>query len=397
MDSKTLNLRKKELLDAQERMLNAASDAKVNLTQAEEETFSNQTKEIESINVNLSRIEAIAKGRHEVGIPSQQVLIPDAKETRKYSNCTPQYADAFWKAMSTSFKNTNSLAETSTGSAADGSYLVPTQTDPSIPNLAIIEASARKLSRVIETEMDIKLPYQASKATAAQKSESYTVAGTPFQQVVPTFNTTTLTAYMQGNSIYVSWELLQDVKALASFVTAELNRVVFVAEENAFIAGNGSGAPLGYVNGATSEATAALSINTILDLISALNKAYYANAKFLFNRTEFHRLYKTQIAASQYQTFVTYDANGQARLLGFPVEFSSVLGTYVASPSTQGQILFGDFAAGWVIGDRGDSNIRVKVLDQVAAVNGQTVLIGYRRSDQRCILQEAVQLLTTSS
>ena len=111
MDSKMLNLRKKELLDAQERMLNAASDAKVNLTQAEEETFTNQTKEIESINVNLSRIEAIAKGRHEVGIPSQQVLIPDAKETRKYSNCTPQYADAFWKAMSTSFKNTNSLAE----------------------------------------------------------------------------------------------------------------------------------------------------------------------------------------------------------------------------------------------------------------------------------------------
>jgi HK97 family phage major capsid protein len=392
-----LNARKKELLDAQEKMLNAASEAKVALTPAQEEQFASHTKEIEAINVSLARFEAIAKGKREIGVPKQEVLISGVNaKVKTYSNCTPEYADAFWKSMSTSFRNTNSLAEVSTGAAADGSYLVPSQTDPSIPNLAIIEASARKLSRVITTEMDLKLPYQAAKSTAAAKAESYTVSGTAFSQSVPTFNTTTLTAYMGGNSIYVSWELLQDVKALSAFITAELNRAVFTYEENAFINGNGTTAPLGYVNGATAQATASLTSNTILDLIAALNKQYYAGASFLFNRSEFHRLYKAQIAASMFQTWVTYDANGQARLLGFPVAFSSQLATYTASPAVDGYVLFGDFASGWVIGDRGDSNIRVKVLDQVAAVNGQTILLGYRRTDQRCILAESVQLLTTS-
>jgi HK97 family phage major capsid protein len=414
MDSKILNARKKEILAQQETMLAKATEAKAPLTDTEEATYSNLTKELDSINVNIARFDAIAKGRCEVGVPQQEVLVPANKGTSKFyalgasrikTEVTSEYAEAFWNQFSDKNGHGHNLrtgkfdmaALGEGGTAADGSYLVPSQTDPSIPNLAIIEASARKLSRVITTEMDLKLPYQSAKATAAQKSESNNSGTNAFATNVPQFNTTTLTAYMGGDSIYVSWELMQDVKALAQFVTAELNRAVFVYEENAFINGNGSGAPLGYLNGATTFATEALNIGNILDLVAALNKQYYAGASFLFNRAEFHRLYKTQIAASQYQTWVTYDANGQARLLGFPVEFSSVMPTYVASPATNGAVLFGDFSAGWVIGDRGDSNIRVKVLDQPAAVNGQTIVLGYRRTDQRCILQEAVQLLTTSS
>jgi HK97 family phage major capsid protein len=401
MDTKILNSRKKELLDQQEKMLNAASEAKRDLTTVEEESYAVMAKEIESLNTNISRFDAIAKSKSEIVIPSSDIVVPNFKQKSKYSNCSAEYADNFWNAFSkgqlkNGFQNA-ALGEG--GTAADGSFLVPSQTDPSIPNLAIIEASARKLSRVIETEMDIKLPYQSAKSTAAQKSESNNSGTNAFTTSVPQFNTTTLTAYMLGNQIAISWELMQDVKALSQFVTAELGRAIYTAEETAFISGTGSGQPLGYAasGGATAFATEALSINNILDLISSINHAYYANASFLFNRTEFHRLYKAQIAASQYQTYITYDPNGQARLLGFPVNFSSQLATYTVSPSVNGQVLFGDFSAGWVIGDRGDSNIRVKVLDQVAAQNGQTIVIGYRRTDQRNVIQEAVALLTTSS
>jgi HK97 family phage major capsid protein len=201
---------------------------------------------------------------------------------------------------------------------------------------------------------------------------------------------------MAGDQVAVSWELMQDVTALSQFVTADLQRAITNYEENIFINGTGSSQPLGYISGATVFETASLTINNILDLVSQLKNAYYSNASFLFNRQEFHRLYKAQIAASQYQTYITYDPNGQARLLGFPVSFSSVMPTYGGSPVTNGAVLFGDFASGFVIGDRGDSNIRVKVLDQVAAQNGQTIILGYRRTDQRCVLQEAVQMLTTN-
>jgi HK97 family phage major capsid protein len=72
-------------------------------------------------------------------------------------------------------------------------------------------------------------------------------------------------------------------------------------------------------------------------------------------------LLKAQIAASQFQTFVTFGADGSAKLLGYDVEFSSQMPVYQASPAVDGSILFGDFAAGWVIGDRGGSAIRAKV------------------------------------
>lgn len=400
MDSKSLNLRKKEILNAQQELLTKATAEKMGFTPSEEEMFSNWTKELDSINTNLTRVAAIENGLREVGQPTSQVIVPEFKASaKKFSNCTSEYATAFWNAFKTRDFRNAALAEG--GTAADGSYLVPSQTDPTIPALAVIEASARKLSRVITTEMDIKLPYQASKTVATAKAESTNSGTNAFGTSVPTFNTTTLSAYMAGNSIAISWELMQDVKALSQFVTADLMRAVYNYEEGQFIGsaalGTGTGMPLGYLNGATVQTTAALTISTVLDLVAALKAAYYPGASFLINRGEFHRLYKAQIAASQFQTYVTYDANGQARLLGFPVSFSSAMPMYTASPAVSGAVLFGDFAAGWIIGDRGDSNIYVKVLDQVAALNGQTIVLGYRRTDQRCTLQESVQLLTTSS
>lgn len=392
MNTQILNQRKAELLNSQETMLDAAQKAKVKLTDEQEVTFAAATAEIKDIDTSLARMVAIAQGKTEVNAPTSQAFLPftEGKKTKK--TLSAEYSKAFWEALKT--RNFTNAALGEGGTAADGSYLVPSQTDPTIPALAVIEASARKLSLVIPTEMDIKLPYQATKTVAAAKSESNNSGTNAFATNVPTFNTTTLSAYMAGDSVAVSWELLQDVGALSAFVTADLNRAVFNYEENKFVNGSGTGEPLGYLNGATSANSASLSIDAVLDLTGDLRQAYYANAKFLAHRQTIIALYKAQIAASQFQQFITYDDQGNCRLLGFPVMFSSQMPVYSASPSVSGALLFGDFAAGWVIGDRGGSDIRAKVLDQVAALNGQTVILGYRRTDQRCRIQEAVQQMT---
>jgi HK97 family phage major capsid protein len=389
-----LNARKKEILDQQEQMLNAASEAKIQLTAAQNETFDNLTKELDATNVSIARHEAIEKGKREVSAPANQIVIPTVGDRKKFSNCTAEYADAFWKSLSTRFSNTAALGEG--GTAANGGFLVPSMTDPTIPALAVIEASARKLSKVITTEMDIKLPFQASKTVAAAKAESNSGGTNAFATNVPTFATTTLSAFMAGDSVPVSWELLQDVKALSQFLTADLNRAVLNYEEAKFIGGSGTGEPQGYLTGATQFETAALSINAILDLESALKAAYYGNASFLINRSEFNRLRKAQLAQNQFQSYIT-NVGAQFYLDGFPVQFSSTMPAFVASPATSGAVLFGDFSAGFTIGDRGSSDIYIKVLDQIAALNGQTIVQGWRRTDQRCVLQEAVQLLTTNA
>ena len=391
MSKETLVTRKNEIIAAQEKLVIAAMEAKV-WSPAQETEYTNLTNEIKNLDTTIARFDAVAASKKAQSEAGSDVFVPntDGKSAKKVFSA--EYNTAFWNYIRTRKFDNSALSEA--GTVADGSYLVPTMTDPTIPALAVIEASARKLSQVITTEMDIKLPYQASKTVAAAKSESTDEGTNAFPTNVPTFNTTTLSAYMAGDSVAVSWELLQDVGALAAFVTADLNRAVFNYEENKFINGSGSGEPLGYLNGVSTPRSASLSIDSVLDLTGDLNKAYYANAKFLGNRQTLIALIKAQIAANQFQTFITFDADGTMRLLGYEVNFSSDMPVYAASPAVDGSLLFGDFAAGWVIGDRGGSAIRAKVLDQVAALNGQTVVLGYRRTDQRCRIQEAVRALS---
>jgi HK97 family phage major capsid protein len=270
--------------------------------------------------------------------------------------------------------------------------------------MAMEETVCRELSRVIETSMDINLPYQSVKTIAALKAESNSTGTNAFATNSPSFTTTKLSAFVIGDSVYASWELLEDSKAASQFIPMDIQRAIRVKEENYFVNGSGTGQPQGYLgNGTTAvgadvtTGAATLNINPLLDTVSTLNRAYYGKAKWLVNRQEFNRLLKKQIAASQYQTFVTFDPNGDARLFGYPVAFSAEVPVYSASPSTQGAWLFGSFSDFAVIGDRGDSNIRVKVLDQIAALNGQTVVLGYRRVDQRILLAEAVVQLNTSA
>ena len=395
-----LNTRKSELLSQQELVLNQCQEAHVKLTDVQEAAFTAATAEIKDIDQTIARMDAIAKSKAQISEPTSNPFIaptPKAKNNKKVA-FSDEYISAFWNHFRDPSKGISMAALGENGPTyvgTDGGYLVPQRTDPTIPALAVNECSARKLSQVIVTDMDIKLPFQATKTVAAAKAESRTT-NVPFAGTPPSFNTVTLSAYMAGVQVAATWELLQDVGALESFITADINRGMFNYEENVFINGTGTGQPLGYLNGAATANSAALGINSILDLTGDLKQAYYSNASFLMNRQVLIALVKSQIAANQFQNFVTWDDDGSARLLGYPVLFSSAMPTFAASPSTSGAVLFGDFAAGWVIGDRGGSGIQAKVLDQVSAVNGVTIILGYHRTDQRCRIQEAVQLMTVT-
>lgn len=413
MDSKQLNKRKQEILNQQESMLRKAFEAKAQFSEVENKQFETLTAEVDELNKTIARFDAISKGLGEVGTIITAPVVLDSAKAKKFfamgsyresiqlNGVTPDYVKAFYSSLkdSTSFSQfqIKNAVLGETGSTGAGAALVPISTDPSIPAMQMEETIARSLSKVITTQNDINLPYQASKTTAALKAESTSSGTNAFAENDPTFATTKLASYVIGGKVTASWELLEDVTAASQFIPADLQRAIRVKEENYFVNGTGTSQPQGYLGNATTAAgpdagtgTASLGINALLDTVATLNRAYYNNASWLVNRQEFNRLLKKQLAANQYQTFVTWDANGNARLLGYPVAFSAEMPTFSASPSTTGAWLFGDFKSYATIGDRADSNIRVKVLDQVSAQNGQTVILGYRRADQRIILQEAV-------
>ncbi len=62
-------------------------------------------------------------------------------------------------------------------------------------------------------------------------------------------------------------------------------------------------------------------------------------------------------------------------------------------------MLFGDFAKGYLIGERGGSALRIKVLDQdsTLALNGQIAILGWLRADGRVRRSEAIQGYTVAA
>ena len=421
-----LNKRKKEILAAQDRMLMNAVETKTSLTHADETRFANMTAELDTINTNISRFEAIAKGQREVGNPTSQSAVYSASTGTRFfafggarnqtplPNCTSEYVSGFWSSLRTKEDHQRFLIQNAAlgegGTAAAGGALVPIETDPTITPLAIEETIARSLSRVITTQMNIELPFQAALTTAAIKPESNSSGQNSFASNSPSFGTTTLGAFTVGDSIPASWELLQDSQAASMFLPMDIQRAIVTTEEALFIgtgSGNsltGTGQPQGYLgNGATAigqsitAGAAAVGIDPIIDTMGSLLKAYYKRAKWLVNRQEFNRLLKAQIAANQFQTFVTFDPAGNARLFGYEVGFSGNMPVFSPSPATNGVWMFGDFGSFAVIGDRGDSNIRIKVLDQIQALQAQTVILGFRRTDQRILVGQAVVELQTNS
>jgi HK97 family phage major capsid protein len=395
--TESMKRRRNELLDAQLAVLNSAQAAHRPLSADEKQRMAEWDKELAEINKPR---ETAVYGN--VGDTSSRFTALAGKYTGRKMDVDSVYVSNFWKSLKTAdaaqaFAIRNAALGEG-GTAADGSYLVPIETDPTISAMAMVECSARSLSKVITTDMNINIPYQSAKSVAAIKAESNNSGTNAFGTSAPQFSTTMLSAFVVGNSVFASWELLEDAKAANAFIPAELQRAIRTEEESLFINGTGSNQPQGYLGNATTatgasitDGGAALGIDPILDTVGCLNRAYYANARWLVNRQEAIRLYKAQVANNQFQTYFTFDANGNWRLLGFPMEFSYEMPAYVASPEVNGQWLFGDFNAFAVIGDRGETgNIRVKVLDQVSALNGQTVLLGYRRTDQRIVLQEAV-------
>jgi HK97 family phage major capsid protein len=427
MSVQDLNKRKKEILDAQERMLQNAVTSKVAFSAADEASYTNLTNELNSVDSNIARFTALQAGRDAVAVPGGPIVSPALSNasgsqfvalgnrgnryaTTVLPTVNANYRAKFWTSMRTAadfdrFLISNAVLGEN-GSASLGGALVPVQTSPNIPALAVPESSVRKLVNILTSEMNIELPYQSALTQATLTQESNSTGTNLFAQNPPSFGTTTLGAFQIGGLVIASWSLLSDVRAAESFITRDLGRAIVTAEEQLLVGtgtGNslsGTGQPQGLLgNGLTAvgesitAGAAPLSINPILDMESTLNSSWYTDAKFLMHRATFNNLVKNQLALNQYMNYISYTPGGGGTLLGYPVAYSAQMPVFSASPATTGAILFSNFEAYATLADRGSNDVLIKVLDQPFATSGQTAVLGFRRSDMRIVLSQAcVQL-----
>jgi HK97 family phage major capsid protein len=137
-------------------------------------------------------------------------------------------------------------------------------------------------------------------------------------------------------------------------------------------------------------------LQSTIDVIGTLKASYFPNAGFLMARSTAAAIRKAQMQSNLYAPVFTREG-GRDFLNGFPVTYSQNMPA-LPTATTAGvvPILFGSFADGYIIGDRGGSGTFVKILDQPLATAGQTILLGYKRVDGRVRRSEAIQAITVA-
>jgi len=373
----------------------SAENASRLMTENEQKDFDAAMAEANSFTPQIQSIEAVNTLRAQF----PKGLIPEANvnaPARTRLSLSAAYVADFW-AMITS-KGAKMGAALYEGSDAAGGYAVPVEVDGVIVPLAPAEMAIRQLAKVIPTTHTLKFPVKLAHGTAAAKLES-TGADNAFGGTSPTLTQVELDAFMAGDIVPVSWEMLEDVAATQSFINDDLILAVQQYEEPLFITGAGTtGIPQGVSTGASIGVTitgasgvlGAISLDSMDDLTGSLSPTYLPNASFLMKRSTGVFLRKLCRAANLFEPRWSRVGN-QDYYDGYPVYYSASVqdnGTTLNRP-----VLFGDFKRGFVIGDRGGSGIRVKVLDQPLANIGVTQFLAYRRTDSVVVRSEAIKAL----
>jgi HK97 family phage major capsid protein len=379
------------------RELTDAESMDVDMCMAAVNTLKPQIAEIESKNT-LSK--HLVNGKLIPGGPAEgSTTVNERWRKPAAKRLSGDYLDAFVSFLSSGGQNAS--AALYEGSNSAGGYAVPLVVDDQIVPLAGSDMGVRKLATILPTSSDIRVPRQTAVSTAAAKAESGG-SSNAFTESDPALDQFTLSSFMAGVQHTLSWELVQDVPAFQAFAINDMLLAQNTFEENWFVNGTGTGQAQGLIGNTGAGVTGVLvgTDNYASELFAAtfdvqglLKAAYHPGASWLMSRATGVALRKQQMQSNLFAPVFTR-VGDQDYLHGYPVEYSASMPAIGAGNTP---VVFGNFKAGYVVGDRGGSGINVKILDQPLATQGQIILLAYRRTDGRVRRSEAIQAITLHS
>jgi HK97 family phage major capsid protein len=387
-----------ELLREADAIVTTAERQKRSLTPSENSAISDRLARAENLKTqiaNTSKPEDPGTLRAKLDAMRVQYSIPRVSSTRSPEEGEPivpkrflaEYRTDFYIHLQSFGKQIRAALTESVDAA--GGFAAPITVDNQI------DMAVRRLATVIPTKGERLIPQKSTFGSAALTTETSAFAGS-----APSLSQITLSAFMVGTIAACSLEILQDFSEFEAFVLDDISLDVQQLEENWFVNGTGNGQPQGLLgntgSGVTEEVDGLgnlVTVNGTLDLIGSLNSLYYNGASWLLSRGTAILLRKAQLQSNAYVPLF-HRENGVDLLHGFPVAYSESMPSAARGATP---ILFGDFKRGYIIGDRGGSAIRLKVVDQLWATQGTVGLIGYRRVDGRVRRSEALQAYTVSA
>lgn len=309
----------------------------------------------------------------------------------KSGRASDEYRKAFWNVMRAKNPRYDVVNALQIGTDSEGGYLAPDEFERTLVDALEEENIFRTLARVIQTSSgDRKIPVVATHGSASWLDE---------EELVPesdeAFGQTSIGAFKLGTFIKVSDELLNDsVFDLQSYITTEFARRIGHKEEEAFFVGDADGKPTGIFHttggaqvGVTAAASAAITVDEVLDLFYSLKSPYRKKAVFVMNDATVKAIRKLKDGQGQYLWQPALTANTPDSILNRPVHTSAYVPTIAAGSKS---VAFGDFGYYWIADRQGRS---FKRLNELFATTGQIGFMATQRVDGKLILPEAIKVL----
>jgi HK97 family phage major capsid protein len=254
----------------------------------------------------------------------------------------------------------------SISSNPDGGYLVPQETEAEIGRLLSRASPMRQIADVRTVSSSIyKKPFATSGTAAGWVGET---AARP-----QTANATLAELQFPAMELYAmpaaTQALLDDSAVnLDQWIAQEVETVFAEQESEAFIVGNGTNKPKGFMDyakvanaswvwgstgyiatGVAGGFAASNPSDKLVDAIYALRAGYRQNGKWVMNRSTQAAIRKFKDAQGNYLWQPAATADGQASLMNFGIVESE----YMPDIATDAHaIAFGDFKRGYLIVDR---------------------------------------------
>jgi len=305
--------------------------------------------------------------------PSSETLSQIAKHTaelvvKKGSDYDKEMATRYFSSdqgEGSGFYSSEFLKAHVVGNDADGGYLVYPDVRNDFRVGRNFETSPmRAISRVITTNnASVEVLIDDQEATSGGwvgEIQSRTDTGTA--QV----GKLTIVAHEQFAQPKVSQSMLDDASInVEQFIAEKTNDILTRTENTAFVIGDGSQKPKGFLDYAVSASAAyernalqrvnsgtdgAITADGLIGLQSALKEVYQTNATFLTKRASFGDIMKLKNGQGDYLLNMSMLSDGvPMQLLGRPLLFADDMPT-VASAAEP--VAYGDFGVGYTIVDR---------------------------------------------
>ena len=351
--------------------------------------YEKMESDIVALGKEIDILERRAEMEKQFNAPTANPVLgnPDNGADTKTGKASNEYKNAFW--MSIRNKNPYEVSNTlRIGSDSEGGILVPDEFENTLIDKLKDENIIRSLATVITSSNgEKKIPVVASHGSA-----EWTEEGSEYKESDDSFSTVLLGAHKLSTIIKVSEELLNDSAFnVESYIAEEFGRRMGAAEESAFINGDGSGKPTGFLQngetGLTAASSAAITADEIIDLYHSLRTSYRKNAVFITNDSTIKAIRKLKDSTGQYLWQTGLQAGQPDTILNRPVYTSA----YVPEIASGNKIMaFGDLSYYW-ISDR--QSRAFQRLNELYAKTGQVGFRAYQRVDGKLILPEAVKTL----